>query len=372
MRDTARDVILATRRRVDVMIARGEGAALLRVLDRAQTHLERRLRELRGGATTTFTGQHAHVAMALVTDAIKHAREELAGHVSSQVAAMARLGTSQTLAIVRAGEAQFRGLAYELPIDVAARLDSRLQHHLATRLRQAPTSVDRYSVRMVRRFEEVLQVGVLTRMSVGQMIDTLVRHGGPKGPEVSVRATVLPDGRVKRLATIDAPKGLFRADSYWAERIVRTEMLYAYNGAAQATIEELHREDGQIKRIILAHFDARTAQDSIFVHGEIRGPHEPFVDGAGRVYLFPPARPNDREIVVPHRSTWPMPESFLPKPRAEREAAASAAKGAEQPSVEESLKTETKRARAEAPRIRPDRRVSEEEVQRFLASRGPA
>jgi hypothetical protein len=46
--------------------------------------------------------------------------------------------------------------------------------------------------------------------------------------------------------------------------------------------------------------------DSYAVHGQIRRPEEPFETWYGPMQ-YPPARPNDREIVVTHRVAWPIP-----------------------------------------------------------------
>lgn len=49
--------------------------------------------------------------------------------------------------------------------------------------------------------------------------------------------------------------------------------------------------------------------DSYAVHGQIRRPTEPFQSWYG-LYQHPPNRPNDREIVVPHRIAWPLPPNL--------------------------------------------------------------
>jgi hypothetical protein len=52
--------------------------------------------------------------------------------------------------------------------------------------------------------------------------------------------------------------------------------------------------------------------DSIAVHGQIRLPGEPFDTWYGK-RQSPPDRPNDREIVVPHRIAWPIPPELRPR-----------------------------------------------------------
>jgi hypothetical protein len=99
-------------------------------------------------------------------------------------------------------------------------------------------------------------------------------------------------------------QGVFSSRRGWAERIVRTETAAAYNGARMLAIREASKEWPDVKKKILATFDKRTAYDSVAVHGQVRDLNDSFIDGAGRMYLQPPARPNDREIVIPWRPAW--------------------------------------------------------------------
>lgn len=56
--------------------------------------------------------------------------------------------------------------------------------------------------------------------------------------------------------------------------------------------------------------------DSYAVHGQIRRPDEPFDTWTGQVQ-HPPARPNDREVVVTHRIAWEIPPELKPRSPAE-------------------------------------------------------
>lgn len=90
-------------------------------------------------------------------------------------------------------------------------------------------------------------------------------------------------------------------ERWQAERIVRTETVHSYNAAHNTALREA-RDTGQVegvKKSAIATFDARTDEDSIPVHGQVRELDEPFVDGDGRVYQHPPGRPNDREKEIP-------------------------------------------------------------------------
>lgn len=59
--------------------------------------------------------------------------------------------------------------------------------------------------------------------------------------------------------------------------------------------------------------------DSYAVHGQIRRPEQAFQAWTG-LYQHPPNRPNDREIVVPHRLSWDWPPYLLWKTNEQVEA----------------------------------------------------
>ncbi len=97
------------------------------------------------------------------------------------------------------------------------------------------------------------------------------------------------------------------APAAWAERIARTEIMGAYNRAGWETMRAADDELGDMCKILCATFDNRTGADSYAVHGQIRRVDEAFSWWDG-MYQHPPNRPNDREVVVPHRVCWPIPD----------------------------------------------------------------
>ena len=88
------------------------------------------------------------------------------------------------------------------------------------------------------------------------------------------------------------------ARRFVAERIARTELSSAYHAAHLSTLEQVRDNGLPVQKTCIAVFDSRTAQDSVSVHNQIRELDEEFEDGAGRRYLAPPGRPNDREKMV--------------------------------------------------------------------------
>lgn len=191
----------------------------------------------------------------------------------------------------------------------------------ASILRRTATSVDRYGRRTIGTYERTIQRGLLVGASQSEVIDALVGRGGPTGV-VSMAAVEVSPGVVRRVRLEAIPEGLFRRYRYWATRIVRTEVANAQNAAAMSAMGSARDTDfPDMQKKILAMMDNRTAPDSIAVHGQVRGLDDPFVDGAGRVYNHPPARPNDREVVIPWRPSWPETRHSRPPPESVRQTA---------------------------------------------------
>lgn len=364
------EIVGENRRRVDRAIAAGHGRELADVLEAAEDDLRRRLEVARAaGLMERWTGVQLDTTRMLVRDAVEHAKEGLGDILRNRSSGLVDGAARDVADLLRAQEAKFAEVVHELAIEDALRMDHRLRGVKASLLRQHATSVDRYGSAMIGDFERIMQVGLVNRLSADDVIRSLVGHAGPRG-RVSLSARALPDGSVVRLREGDAPEGLFRQRRYWAERIVRTELMTAYNAGTQASLEEEEATDfPDLKRMILSTFDRRTGEDSVFVHGEIRGVREPFTDGAGRVYLYPPARPNDRERIVPWREAWGLPPlEFLPRPEGARKDAAEEAGGTEanEHGIQSSLVRE--QGEAEARVGLDDSRQRERELRAQLAA----
>jgi hypothetical protein len=289
--------------------ARGRRAArqlleLLEAQDRRLSTILRREAARYGGGTARFTGAAAEAYRAQIRLMTTYVRGRLQGLTAEQAAMAVDRGLGDTIRLLEGLERRFTGIVVPLQMRQAAILDPLRNGIRASLLRQHLTSVDRYGEAMIGQFERTMRAGMMSGASQDDMIGALTGHGGPRG-RVSMRATVSADGTVIRLVEQDIPEGLFRRHRYWAERIVRTETAHAYQEARIQGLYETRRRDmPDMQKKILAHFDNRTAPDSIAVHGQVRKLEDYFIDGAGRQYLRPPARPNDRETVVPWRPHW--------------------------------------------------------------------
>lgn len=276
---------------------------LLADLERADRMLRDRLRRFRyGGLGDRFSGAQAEIYRAQVQAAIGEVQRTVdARHVQTATAG-ARVGARATVDLIEGLERRFTGIATPLRLREAQRLVHVPDRVLGARARYVATSLDRYGAAMLEDFEKIIRAGLLSGQSTQDMIDALTGHGGPRGT-VSLAARVTPGG-VVRLIEAEIPEGLFVRSRYWAERLIRTELAAAYNGAKLESLRESAQEFPDMRKKILAVLDNRTAPDSLYVHGQIRDLDDEFEDGAGRRYLYPPGRPNDRETIIPWRGSW--------------------------------------------------------------------
>lgn len=313
-------------------VARREMLAVLREADRALAQRLARLGRAFGGGPARFTESQALAYQQQIRVAID--RVKRAGVPITQTAADGAMaqGVERTIGVLAELEGVFRGVGVPPAFEAAMRQSSVLRGTRASLFSSVPTSFDRYGAAMAQQFQKVLRNGLLTGMTVDQMTDALVRHGGPKGL-VSLRARKTAAGTIERILEGDIPEGLFQRHRYWAERIVRTEVAYAYNGASHATLQASVGAGLPLKKKILAHFDNRTAADSIAVHGQVRDVDDLFQDGAGRRYKHPPARPNDRETVIPWSEDWDETPSTRPPTKRDERGAVKTATGQGTPRV---------------------------------------
>lgn len=323
---TVAQLLEGTRRDVEAISALGSSRtnAVARELEsellEAQRNLARRLRQearRHGGRTARFTGASALSYERQIEISLQYLQARMIGLTEAQATAAIATSMRRTVRLMEGLEARFTGIHRRLRLGEANQMRTAVQGARATLLRQIPTSVDRYGRAMIGEFERMMRVGMVQGSTLDEMTAALTGHGGPRGT-VSMRATVTPSG-VLRLEEADIPEGLFVRHRYWAERIVRTEVVRAYNGSRVEGLRTMQQTDfPDLQKKIIAILDRRTASDSIAVDGQIRGIDEAFVDGMGRVYQYPPARPNDRETVIPWRPHWD--QQVAGAPRADREA----------------------------------------------------
>lgn len=275
---------------------------LIRLLSDADKLLGKRLHAwnaANGGGDLRFTAASLVSYQSQIRAMLPYAQEQIAGFTGKHVATGWQAGLAHAQKQLFDLDKAFTGIGRAPRLRQAIRFDSS-NGKARSILRSMKTSVDRYGTAMIWHFENTMAVGLVAGLSQYEMVQLLTGQAGPKG-DVSIRAKIV-GGKVVRTQTENIPEGLFVRYKSWPWRIVRTEIANAYNGAKIESLRAFKQEIPNLKKKILAHFDIRTADDSVAVHGQVRdldGQNVYFQDGAGRVYEHPPARPHDRETVIP-------------------------------------------------------------------------
>lgn len=260
-----------------------------------------------GGPTGKFTEENAKLVRQQIQTAQKYVDQRLLGLTHGQATKAVALSVKDTVKLSKSLEKRFTGISKPLNLEQAAVMDPLVSGTNSSLLSRHKSSVQRYGQSMVADFERVIRTGFVEGMSNHEVIRRMVSTGAISGITALSLSSLEP-------AHFPKPTGYMRKQ-YWAERIVRTETAYAYNRANLDTLKAAQGSDfPDMQKKILATFDKRTAPDSIAVHGQIRDLDKNFRDGRGREYMHPPARPNDRETVIPWRPEWKELPNTVPTP----------------------------------------------------------
>lgn len=290
---------------------------LINALTTAEASLRSRLEDWMArheGEDVLFTEASLRSYIVQSQASVAYVQERLRGIVAEQAERVALETVTRNHDMIRRLEREFTGVV--IPPRSREAVIARVRPSLIDR---HATSIDRYGDVMTRRIMSEIGQGFVEGISQGQMVDRLVNLRGPRGL-VSLRAVEVQPGMVIRTLEKDIPEGLFVRHRQWAWRVVRTEVAEAQNAVSQEQVEQdAERDMPDMQRKIIAIMDIRTAQDSIGVHGQVRGPREKFRDGAGREYLRPPSRPNDRETIIPWRPHWDETRATRPLSATERD-----------------------------------------------------
>lgn len=262
-------------------------AMLAILLEADQRHIAQLLRLIKVlGPDSTFTAASAVAYRPIGTSSVRWALSKF----------LRLLGSSSVLTMVTALKRQAElvtslDAVYDVKrgprrLTQAAMMASAVRGTKSSLLIQHQASVESYGRQMIGQMEKTMRVGMVQGRTQFDMVGEMTQF----------------------------------TDQRWrAWRVVRSEHANAYNAVTQATLEEEHREGEPTLKKILAHFDNRTAPDSIYVHGQIRPVAGLFMDGAGRRYLHPPARPHDRETVIPwYADDWEEDDFSKHRPPRER------------------------------------------------------
>lgn len=282
--------------------ARGvKGTSVL--LEDAARDLAKRIRQaegLAGPGPNTFTSVQLRATLAQVRAVLRTVKTGIKDTIIESSTELAGSASAHTVDYLKKADRAFRGVGVQpLALNEARMFEQVTEGVRSSVLRRLASSgtpaakatevskahpaklgiLDRYGLETIKNFERTLQLGLVSRKSWAQMRNDLI-------------------------AESPFLKG---APAHWATRIVRTECMGAYNRAQWEATREADDELEDMVKILSATFDDRTASDSYAVHGQIRRPEEAFEWWDG-LYQHPPNRPNDREVVTPHRISWEIPE----------------------------------------------------------------
>jgi hypothetical protein len=355
------EAVQETLARARRLFASGSGTTL-GILKEAESLLTAKLHaqiKKGGGSDSTFTGSHAFAWKKQIQIVNDYLVQRMKGLTDEQATQAIQSSIDSTVNVLKSFEQKFTGISQPLALDTQQTRDEVVRGSNASLLRSRESSWNRYGESMVKSFETTMRVGEMAGLKQHEMISFLIKAGAKGG----ITAESLHQ---KEPQYFPAPTGYVRK-RYWAERIIRTETVYAYNVASvHALAFEQQTDFPDLKKKILAMMgDPRTAEDSIAVHGQVRGINEYFRDGAGREYMHPPARPNDRETVIPWRDHWgEVAKTAPPSPTVQAQAAekaqAAAGQQAQQKETVQSLIAQAKAEAAARSQARADARAQKQ------------
>jgi len=274
------------------------------LLEAANADLTKRLGAIKASGSGRFTETQLKATQAQVEAVMRELNSGLLQTLSNSVGKISERAAQGTIDYLNAADAKFRGVGQQpLALDEGLMFDRAEQGARASLLYRLSSGgrkdvknadpeehkakqgiLERYGEETVKTFEDILQRGMVTRKPWAEMEQQL-REASPflKGAPAS-----------------------------WAERIVRTETMGAYNRASWESNREADEQLDDVLKVISCVFDDRTGSDSFAVHGQVRRPDEPFQSWYGYAQ-HPPDRPNDRGVVVPFRMSWEFPKYLRPR-----------------------------------------------------------
>lgn len=275
-----------------------EARAMLPLLERAQRELTTQLRHwiaTRPDGDVRFTAQSYRVALleiTRITDSLHRGLLSTLERSTTRVRGMAI--THLTDEIARFSKI-FGGTPMPVPLHVATTLATG-RSFIIPRIR---TSAARYAGNVGRDLQHTLAVSIIKGESISRIADVLQREGGPRGL-VSLRGVAGEEDALVEYI----PEGLFRRYRFWAQRVVRTETLSAYNAR---TLEGLHAFAHDVPGL-LKRWGADVGACPVvcmLLDGQVKPLDVPFDSPLGDSIDHAPAHPNCRCRTGAWRADWP-------------------------------------------------------------------
>jgi len=303
------DVLRLNRQQARALAERVGTAPIRALLTDAHNDLRKRIdAATRGFDPATPTGlREMRVTLAQVEDVTRSLAKDLGTTTARAAKQVAEVSVSGMTRYLSDAQRAYGSKARPLALREGAMLRRAVQGAESTVLRRLATTE---KAREAEQEEGGEAPDTAPRISLDRETSVLSRYSvatiGEFETQLSTAVAVGKPWLATREALIQQSPFLQGAPVSWAERIARTETMGAYNRAGWEGIRAADDDLGDMVKILCASFDARTGWDSYQVHGQIRLPDEAF-EWAGGLYQHPPNRPNDREVVVPHRKSWSIP-----------------------------------------------------------------
>lgn len=292
----SKDFVMALRAHratLDRLLDRRSAKQLQKFYDTVQAELAAKLRRaVRAGRKDTMTVLQMRQLLAQVKDGQKQIVKSLASNMAPISLEAQVEGIRQTAKTLATLEKKFTGATLVLPLEEAGTFMGLVDQRTPSLVRANAASFARYGADLTGKIEKALAL--------------------------SLASGETPDGAIDRIESV--------ANTEWwrAERIVRTEMAYAFNTAHVDSVAEAakdlpdlyNRWTEYINDATGQPLDDRVAPDSMVLHGQIALPGHSFVmppDARvsaklwGKTYMCGPNRPNDRSVMLPWRSHWGIP-----------------------------------------------------------------
>lgn len=266
------------------------------VYEQAQAELEVKLaKQVRTGKAESFTA-HQHRTMLLQ---VHDAQRRLAIHMGEDLGSSSHQAQVESMRLLHRDvhrlDTHFKGAAVVLPTEAAATFADTVQGRRPSLMRMHQGSMTRYGARLAGDMERQLSVSLASGETAHEAV-----------------------GRVMGVA----------GNEYWqAERIVRTEMSYAFSVAQRDAIGAAAKSDPGLWMRWTEHcsdagspLDDRVGVDSLAMHGQVAQaggsftmpPSSPTGEPVsaslvGQRWEHPPNRPHDRAVLAPWKPDWGAP-----------------------------------------------------------------
>jgi SPP1 gp7 family putative phage head morphogenesis protein len=245
-----------------------------------------------------FTAQRQRVALRSLEGALE-AAERLEPAMANALGTARRLAGPLSVTHLDEQIARFGSIFGESitapRIDVAASLakgDRML-------IRRHRTSAARYAGNVRKDIEMQFAIGVAKHETFHELAQRLRKAGGPRGL-VALRGVVGEQGAIVE----DIAEGLFRRYGHWADRLVRTEMMNAYNLQHDVALEAMNNERDEGAEPYLRRWDASADRRVCPICEDLDRRVAP-LDGTFKGgYVHPPAHPRCRCVLVAWHASW--------------------------------------------------------------------